>query len=60
MDNLKNALAVAPAKGRKPEKKAVFSPHCEDKITINYNKAFLVSERDLRRGPCNAHCRFTD
>ena len=23
----------------KPDKKAVFSPHCEDKTTTNYNKA---------------------
>ena len=28
-----------PAKG-KPEKKAVFSPHCGDETTTNYNRAF--------------------
>jgi len=44
-DNRKNALSVAPAKG-KPEKKAVFSPHCGDETTTNYyNKAFLNTKR---------------
>ena len=37
-DNRKNALAVDPAKG-KPEKKAVFLPHCGDETTTNYNRA---------------------
>ena len=47
-DNRKNALLVNPAKG-KPEKKAVFSPHCRDKTTINNNKAFLFINRKLEQ-----------
>ncbi len=38
-DNRKNASAVDPAKG-KTGKKAVFSSHCGDETTINYNRAF--------------------
>mgnify|MGYP000276052230 CR=1 FL=1 len=34
-----NALAVDPAKGKTGEK-AVFSPHCGDETTTNYNKDF--------------------
>ena len=37
-DNRKKALAVDPAKG-KTDKKAVFSPHCGDETTTNYNRA---------------------
>ena len=37
-DNRQNALAVDPDKG-KTGKKAVFSPHCGDETTINYNRA---------------------
>ena len=40
-DNQQNALAVwIPPRG-KPEKKAVFSPHCGDETTTNYNRAFF-------------------
>ena len=42
-DNRKNASVVLPPRG-KPEKKAVFSPHCEDKTTTNYNKAFTKQQ----------------
>ena len=37
-DNRQNASAVDPAKG-KTGKKAVFSSHCGDETTINYNRA---------------------
>ena len=39
-NNRQNASAVDPAKG-KTGKKAVFSSHCGDETTINYNRAFL-------------------
>ena len=37
-----------PSRG-KPEKKAVFSPYCGDKTTINNNKAFLFINRKLEQ-----------
>ncbi|WP_308771396.1 hypothetical protein, partial [uncultured Bilophila sp.] len=46
--NRENALACIPSKG-KPEKKAVFSPHCGDKTTINNNRAFLFINRKLEQ-----------
>jgi len=33
----------------KPEKKAIFSPHCGDKTTINDNRAFLFINRKLEQ-----------
>ena len=53
-DNRKNASAVDPAKG-KTGKKAVFSSHCGDETTINYNRAFLkrwTSHGWMRPLPC--------
>ena len=40
-DNRQNALSVDPPRG-KPEKKAVFSSHCGDETTTNYNRAFCI------------------
>ena len=48
-DNRQNALAVAPAKGKTGEK-AVFSPHCGDEITTNYNRAFYFVSGTIVRG----------
>ena len=53
-NNRQNASAVDPAKG-KTGKKAVFSSHCGDETTINYNRALLkrwTSHGWMRSLPC--------
>ena len=47
-NNSEDAPIMEPISG-KTDKKAVFSPHCGDKTTINDNRAFLFINRKLEQ-----------